>query len=136
VETAVEGFEIHCGRTTMLVEADRGGEGGAAAKTVASFLRLERSESDDGGSILDGVTDGSVSGCYLHGLFASRGMRQGLLFGNWRMKNGGDSEGVLEGSDVPDPIDMLADHLCACGLDFSALSAMIRPRAPAEQSQH
>ena len=95
------------------------------------MLRLERAAGDgDESTALDGATDGRISGCYLHGVFATREVRHGLLFGKWAAGSGagggGGGAAAEEGeAPPPDPLDMLADHLCGCGLNFEALAGML-----------
>ena len=94
------------------------------------MLRLERAAGDgDESTVLDGATDGRISGCYLHGVFATREVRHGLLFGKWAARSGGGGGGwaATEEDEAPPPdqLDMLADHLCGCGLDFEALAGML-----------
>ena len=70
---AVQGYEIHMGRTT----ATRGATSGATPSALDPLLRLDGHEGlhDDGAVSLDG----RVAGTYLHGLFANDAFRRTLL---------------------------------------------------------
>ena len=84
----VRGYEMHMGRTT-------------GPDTARPMLIL--------GGEPDGAVsrDGLVSGCYLHGLFASDAFRAGLL-AELRPGRGG---GLAYETLVDDVLDRLADHL-------------------------
>ncbi|HGG06839.1 MAG TPA: cobyric acid synthase [Aliiroseovarius sp.] len=100
---AVEGYEIHLGETT-------------GADCTRPMLRL-----DDGR--YDGATSasGRVSGCYLHGLFASDKFRASFLAG---LGHSGSEQHYEAGLDST--LDKLADHLEAF-LDADALLDLAGP---------
>jgi len=88
--------------------------------TVTGFeLHRGRSERLGGEALLrwdhggdDGCRQGSVAGSYCHGLFANASVRRQLLGAGSERSDG-------------DPLDRLADHLVACGLDITALDAAL-----------
>jgi adenosylcobyric acid synthase len=96
---AVEGYEIHIGRT----------EGPALARP---FLEIEgRPE----GAVSE---DGLVAGAYVHGLFGSDGFRAAYLAGL-----GAPASGLAYGATVERTLDALADHL-ETHADVDALLAL------------
>ena len=98
----VKGYEMHLGTTT-------------GAGRERPMLRLS------GGS--DGCVsrDGRVSGCYLHGLFASDLFRCAFL-----TALGANTGEVVYEQQIEETLDALADHL-EHNLDLSALLAAARP---------
>jgi adenosylcobyric acid synthase len=98
---AIEGYEIHIGRTT----------GPDAARPFA------RIEGRDEGAI---SADGRVAGTYLHGIFAADGFRRAFLAGLGAAT--GDTEYEVQ---VEATLDALADHLEA-HLDIDAMLAIAR----------
>ena len=102
-------YEIHAGRT------DRSG--------APVFDRVERGgiTVEDG----DGAVNarGNVVGTYLHGLFASDGLRRAMLHALAR-RRGGDGDASW-GTAEPDPYDRLA-ALVAPALDLRAIGALAR----------
>jgi adenosylcobyric acid synthase len=98
----VKGYEMHLGETT-----------GPGLETP--MLRLA------GGS--DGCVsaDGRVTGCYLHGLFASDPFRRSIL-----AKIGAGPSEIAYEQRVEATLDLLADHL-EQNLDLPALLAAARP---------
>ncbi|MGB3848019.1 MAG: cobyric acid synthase [Sphingopyxis sp.] len=90
LDTPVEGYEMHMGET-------RGPD------TARPFALLE-----DGGT--DGAVDrsGTVIGSYLHGLFASPGLRRALL-----ARIGVEGSGRDYAADVDDALDAIAAELAA-----------------------
>jgi adenosylcobyric acid synthase len=113
-------YEIHAGRT------DRGG-------APAAFDCVERGGiiSEDG----DGAVSprGNVVGTYLHGLFASDGLRRAMLHALAR-RRGRDGDAAW-GTAEPDPYDRLA-ALVAPALDLRAIGALaqIDINAPAARA--
>lgn len=111
----VEGFELHCGRSTVVAEYQPGYNG-----RLEPLLLYE-----DGTK--EGLSAGRVNGTYLHGILRSPGAREKLLLG--------------EGEKLPpttrveqDPLDRLADHLISCGLDFETVTKMARTKPEKIQS--
>jgi adenosylcobyric acid synthase len=103
---ALEGYEIHVGRTTAVGDA----------RPLATITRRGGSPCAE----VDGYisADGRVWGCYIHGLFASPGFRRGWLSSlGWR----GGSE-----ASRPDPYERLADHVEAA-LDPRLLAELLGP---------
>lgn len=98
----VDGFEIHCGRTSRV----------GTENDTQSLLQFP-----DGR--FDGITTGQVHGTYLHGILQSREARASLL--GVASVDGVDDD---DDDDV-DPLDRLAQHLEAHGLDYQTLSNMI-----------
>jgi len=99
--TRVTGYEMHMGRT----------EGLGLTKP---WLRLE---GRDEGAVSG---DGLVSGCYLHGLFASDPFRQ-----HWLMQMGGQASGAGHRARLDQALDDFADEIAA-DLDLDALLALAR----------
>jgi adenosylcobyric acid synthase len=99
---AVTGYEMHLGETT-------------GPSLERPMLRL-----DDGP---DGCVsaDGRVSGCYLHGLFASDTFRRAFL-----SSLGAEAGGTNYDQHIESTLDELADHL-EQSLDLSAILAAARP---------
>jgi adenosylcobyric acid synthase len=107
--TMVAAYEIHAGRTDC---------GGAPAV----FDRLER-----GGAVTDDADGavnarGNVVGTYLHGLFASDGVRHAMLEALVRRRGHHGDPGW--GAPQPDPYDRLA-ALVAPALDLPAVGALL-----------
>lgn len=98
----VTGYEMHLGETT----------GPGLARPM---LRLD--DAAEGAISADGL----VSGCYLHGLFASDGFRRAFLEGLGAVAGTVAYEQMIETT-----LDALADHL-EQHLDLSALLAAARP---------
>lgn len=108
-DSAVEGYEIHMGRTV-------GGE---------NWLCLEE-RSGRTTTVLDGASsdDGKVWGCYLHGLFDNKALRRAWLRSiGWR---GEDNEVWLS---LDAAFDKLADGVEAA-LDMEMLDAIINGADP------
>jgi adenosylcobyric acid synthase len=101
---AVAGYEIHAGRTS----------GSGAARPM---LRL--GARDDGAV----SPDGTISGCHLHGLFASDPFRRAFLAS---LGGGGDPE-LRWDERIDHTLDALADHLEAA-LDVPRLLEIARAR--------
>jgi adenosylcobyric acid synthase len=96
---AVEGYEIHLGRT----------EGpGCDAAWLSVGDRPEGASS----------TDGRIQGCYLHGLFAADGFRRHFL-----NELGAQTSAVSFDAQIEASLDALADHL-ETHLDIDALLAL------------
>ncbi|MDP3546413.1 MAG: cobyric acid synthase [Phreatobacter sp.] len=99
---SVSGYEIHLGRTSgpdclrPLLDIDGQMDGAASA-------------------------DGRVSGCYVHGLFASDGFRKAFLAGFGRRSTLAYETGIEA------TLDALADH-CERHLDVEAILAIARSR--------
>jgi adenosylcobyric acid synthase len=98
----VNGYEMHLGLT----------QGPDRARSMLSL-----------GGRMDGAVsaDGKVSGCYLHGLFASDAFRRVFLSRLGAIPGGLDYEASIEAT-----LDKLADHL-ATSLDLAAILASARP---------
>jgi len=99
--TAVEGYEIHMGRTE-----------GIDGATLAPLLRLDGA--DDGAV----SADGRVAGCYLHGLFHNAAFRHALL-----TALGWDARGAAT-FDREREFDRLAQHVRS-HLDVERVRAMV-----------
>jgi adenosylcobyric acid synthase len=100
----VHGYEIHLGVTT-------------GPDTMRPMLHLEGR--DDGAT----STDGRVTGCYLHGLFAADAFRHLFLA---RLRPRADS-GLHHEVAVDAALDALADHLAGC-LDIEQLQRLAAER--------
>lgn len=105
---AVQGYEMHVGRTT----------GSGLGRPL---LRLRES---DGTMRPEGAvsTDGQVMGSYLHGLFQADAFRHGFLDRIRRRP----ASGIAFGASIEATLDALADHLEA-HLDLNALLAAAGP---------
>ena len=102
----IEGYEVHCG-TTVAIDAD---------EALPSLVRLQDGQED-------GFTNGYLHGCYVHGVLKSRSAPDYLLLGpDHRFTF---SEENADEKEEQDPLDRLALHLEACGLDFGTLSNML-----------
>jgi adenosylcobyric acid synthase len=107
--TTVDGYEIHCGRTTV--------HGGAPV-----FALLERGDAAAAG--VDGTRVGGVVGTYLHGCLASGTLRRALLGAAAARR--GVAPDPRWGADVfADRYDRLADRVAAA-LDLDALGRIAR----------
>jgi len=101
-DAPVRGYEMHLGVTT-------------GAGLMRPMLRLgDRAE----GAV---SADGKVSGCYIHGLFASDEFRRAFL-----ARLGAAPSNLAYETMIDDTLDRLADHLEAC-LDLDAILAAARP---------
>ena len=122
---AVEGYEIHMGRTTLgsgarpllrLWEAQKAGAASAFAAPKSSDLAGR----------LDGAVRGNVLGCYIHGLFDSQSFTQSLL--GLLLKSKGLDPGQLRSVDYrqykESQYDLLAEGLRS-SLDLPALFRII-----------
>jgi adenosylcobyric acid synthase len=98
----VSGYEMHLGVTT-------------GAGLARPMLRL--ADRPDGAT----SSDGRVSGCYLHGLFAGDAFRRDFL-----ARLGAAPSAVAYEAAIDETLDRLADHLTA-SLDLDAILAGARP---------
>jgi len=112
VET-VEGFELHCGRTTMIVNSPDD----AKCREVEQLLHIPDT------SQCDGARSGKVSGCYLHGILESDYARRTLLHlpQHRTLKSGGK---VGAEDKKSDSLDQLADQLESCALKADTVIGM------------
>ena len=104
-DLAVSGYEIHQGRTTAA---------GPDRPALRVSGRNGELHADVDGYVADG---GMVSGCYLHGLFDSPGVRRSLI--RWlSVRKGLDLEESAEigaaASLQTDPLDRIADQVLEC----------------------
>jgi adenosylcobyric acid synthase len=106
--TAIEGYEIHLGRS----------EGADCARPVVTI---------DGRPDGAGKADGRVQGTYLHGLFTGDAFRKAWL------ANLGIASSLAYGSQIETALDALADHLEA-HLDIEAMLKIARSRQPSSAS--
>ena len=92
----INGYEIHMGETTL----------GQSARPFATITRRSGREV----KISDGAVspDGRVFGTYLHGIFDNNGFRNAFL-NRIRLGKGVSPKSVA--SALPDPLDLLAEHL-------------------------
>jgi adenosylcobyric acid synthase len=104
---AVEGYEIHIGRT----------EGPDRARPMLEIINAGGEASMDGARSANGL----VAGCYVHGLFGADGFR-GQVLGNFAPARAGviDFHGEIDRV-----LDGLADHL-ETHLDIEGLFALAR----------
>jgi adenosylcobyric acid synthase len=116
VASAVRGFELHCGRTRQVPD-----DGMDLTSELPSTPLLEM---DHDGSF-DGLTNGRISGTYLHGILQSAEARVDLLVREDRKATIALAGGELESGDVQDPLDRLAEHLSSYGLTFDAIMRML-----------
>jgi adenosylcobyric acid synthase len=147
---SVEGFELHCGRTAKITDNDTEQnnttsteQGGAAdgpeptASTLGSAQPLviftddiskTMHDTNGGDASSEAATDeegirvGRVCGTYLHGILAKRKVRRALLLGEDVVH---DTDKEDEQEEV-DSLDLFANHLADCGLDFETVSNMIK----------
>ncbi|GAC1361919.1 MAG: hypothetical protein NVSMB42_21510 [Herpetosiphon sp.] len=104
-QDAMDGYEIHMGRTHRLRDA-------------TPFLRIERRgdrrDEHDDGCISD---DRRIWGCYLHGLWVNQGLRHGWLRSlGWRPQ---------KREPIPDPYARLAT-IVEANLDPALLASLLR----------
>jgi adenosylcobyric acid synthase len=102
---AIQGYEMHVGRTT-------------GADCARPLLELEGDRPDGARS-----ADGLVAGCYVHGLFASDAFRAAFLD---RLRSGRPATDAFEAR-LEATLDALADHV-AGALDLDRLLAIARDR--------
>jgi cobyric acid synthase len=69
----------------------------------------------------EGIRVGRVCGTYLHGILAKRRVRRALLLSE-EVVHDTDKE---EEQEEVDSLDLFANHLADCGLDFETVSNMI-----------
>jgi adenosylcobyric acid synthase len=103
---AVEGYEIHCGRTRML--------GGTQVFAVEA--------PGEGATAVDGTRVGGVIGTYLHGCFSSGALRRALLTAAVS-RRGGASDPRWGADHLAGRYDRLAE-LVAAALDLDALGRL------------
>ena len=103
---AVDGYEIHMGRTTL--------------KAGEPWLRINR-RGAQAVEVLDGAAspDGKVWGCYLHGLFNNINLRRA-----WLATLGWESQGAPEPASLEAALNRWADQVEAA-LDMSLLDQII-----------
>jgi adenosylcobyric acid synthase len=106
-DAAIEGYEIHIGRT----------EGPDRARPLVEISADGEAAKPDGAC----STDGLVTGCYVHGLFAADGYRRAVL----RALGGHGEEGLRFNDAIEDVLDRLAEHL-ETHLDIDRLFALAR----------
>jgi cobyric acid synthase len=136
---SVEGFELHCGRTARIQQggAADGPEptartlGSAPAQPLVIFtddISKTMYDTNGGDASSEDATDeegirvGRVCGTYLHGILAKRRVRRALLLGEEVVH---DTDKEDEQEEV-DSLDIFANHLADCGLDFETVSNMIK----------
>lgn len=104
----VEGFELHCGQSHIVMEL--GQPWGDEIHPLVVF--------DDGKP--EGMCARTVRGTYMHGILWSPEARVELLVPD-------KSKFPVLSADLKiiDPLDRLAEHLESCGLDFETLRQMI-----------
>jgi adenosylcobyric acid synthase len=112
-DTAINGYEIHMGETTI---------GPLALPLLRLTMRSGCTVVVDDGAI---TADGRVWGTYLHGFFDNKIIRQSLLA---RLRQRRGLVTVPEGaeSDLDAELDRLADHLQA-HLDVDRILALLAP---------
>ena len=98
---SVQGYEIHSGQT--LIEPEERG---------SPLLRRQDETTD-------GWICGSLAGTYFHGILQSR------MFGSWFFLEADETQESGTETFQTDPLDRLAEHLEAHGLDFDTLSGMM-----------
>jgi adenosylcobyric acid synthase len=109
---AIEGYEIHMGRT----ELSEGHVPPGVGREAQPFLTLDGTHD---GAI---TNDGLVAGCYLHGLFHNDALRHALLRGlGWY----GPGEGSAQ-FDREREFDRLAQHVRS-HLDLDRVRALVWP---------
>jgi adenosylcobyric acid synthase len=104
--SVVDGYEIHCGRTTA--------HGGRAVFAIVEREGLAVSDAD-------GTREGSVLGTYVHGFFASGALRRALLIHAAARRGAPDARWGREAA--IDRYDVLADHVGAA-LDLDAIGRL------------
>jgi cobyric acid synthase len=130
---SVEGFELHCGRTAKITNNKNDGHGSTAEapQPLVVFMddiRTTMHDANDGDEKGEGATDeegirvGRVCGTYLHGILAKRSVRRALLLGEDVVH---DTDKEDEQEEV-DSLDLFANHLADCGLDFETVSNMMK----------
>jgi adenosylcobyric acid synthase len=130
---SVEGFELHCGHTNKIKSDDLVGIGDGptditscpTAQPLVLFTDgISKTKQANGGdnedvTREDGFRVGRVCGTYLHGILQKKRVRLALLLGEEVMPDGDDGEEEV------DSLDLFANHLEECGLDFETVSNMI-----------
>lgn len=109
---AVQGFEIHSGQTVLDAEDCD------AKNNLGSPLLCWPDDSTDG------WIKSTIAGTYLHGILESRDFRSWFFLGASKDDISRDNEDNKNISEV-DPLDRLADHVIAHGLDYDTLAHMI-----------
>lgn len=144
----VEGFELHCGRTAKIMDVDtnnntsddHGGTADGSEPTAGTICsapshplviftddiskRIHDANGDDkseDGTDEEGIRVGRVCGTYLHGILAKRKVRQALLLGEVVVHDRDKEDDPGEA----DSLDLFANHLAVCGLDFETVASMI-----------
>jgi adenosylcobyric acid synthase len=129
---SVEGFELHCGRTAKITNNKSDGHCSTAdaPQPLVVFtddISKTMHDANDGDAKGENATDeegiclGRVCGTYLHGILAKRRVRRSLLLGEDVVH---DTDEEDEQEEV-DSLDLFANHLADCGLDFETVSNMI-----------
>ena len=104
---AIEGYEIHIGRT----------EGPDRGRPLVEISGNGEAAKPDGARSADGL----VAGCYVHGIFAADGYRRAVL----KSLGGQGAEDLRFDDAVEGVLDRLADHL-ESHLDINGLFALAR----------
>jgi len=129
-EIPIEGFELHCGRSTTIESSSQGRVDSSAScvdcsckyEPLVKFTDVDIQEKNpEALSLVDGMQcNGILFGTYLHGILRTKMARQSLLLGT-KASSLCSNDMVEE----KDPLDELATHLENCGLTFKVLSNML-----------
>lgn len=114
---AVKGFELHCGRTLLTKNEN--------ADEFLPLVSYSDCELYPTCKTTDGLTNGRVSGTYLHGLLTSRTLRRKLLLDSEAPDFGNDDEKRDGEDDEEDPLDKFAAHLERSGLTFDKIMSYL-----------
>ena len=105
----VKGFELHCGRTFLTKKNP---------DDFSPLVSYSDCDSYPSCTATDGLTNGRVSGSYLHGIMTSKDLRRKLLLHSKVVDVGSDA-------DDKDPLDKFAAHLESCGLTFDRIMSLL-----------
>jgi len=111
---AVQGFELHCGRSSVM-----DGNGFVSVENPSPLLIFENGEKE-------GQSTSFVKGTYLHGVLQSAKAREYLLVPTQKLSEFQMNTSKWHVIENIDPLDRLADHLQQCGLSVNVLTSILQ----------
>ena len=113
-EIPVQGFELHCGRSSVMDD-----NGFVSAQNPSPLLIFENGEKE-------GQSTTFVKGTYLHGVLQSAEAREYLLVPTQKLPEFQTNTSTWQVIENIDPLDRLANHLQQCGLSVNVLTSILK----------